>query len=147
MSELRGSRTEAHLREAFARESQTALRYLYFAQQADIEGRPDLAALFRVIAEGETGHALAILDLLADAGDPLTNEPIGETDDNLQSAVVGERNDAELYSEFAETARTEGFTEIADWMATVVRVEQQQLTRFVEAARHTGDAEPGSTSS
>ncbi len=146
MSELRGSRTEAHLREAFARESQTAMRYLYFAQQADIEGRPDLASLFRAIAEGETGHALGILDLLADAGDPLTTETIGDTEDNLRSAVAGERNDADLYADFAETARAEGFTEIADWLATVVRVEQHQLARFVEAAQYTEDTDRDSTS-
>ena len=135
MPELRGSRTETHLRDAFARESQTALRYLFFAQQADIEGRPDLAALFRVIAEGETGHALGILDLLVDAGDPLTNESIGDTDDNLRSAVAGEQDDTARYADYAETARTEGFTEIADWLTTVVRVEERQLARFVEAAQ------------
>lgn len=139
MSELRGTRTEAHLRQAFARESQTALRYLYFAQQADIEGRPDVAALFRVIAEGETGHAIGLLDLLADAGDPLTDEPIGDTDDNLRSAIVGERSDAERYVDFADVARAEGLTEIADWLDTVARAEGQQQQRFVEAGEPGGD--------
>ena len=46
MAELKGSQTESNLKEAFAGESQANRRYLYFAQKADIEGYPDVAALF-----------------------------------------------------------------------------------------------------
>jgi rubrerythrin len=55
--ELKGSKTEQHLKDAFAGESQANRRYLYFAAKADVEGYNDVAALFRSTAEGETGHA------------------------------------------------------------------------------------------
>ena len=58
MPELKGSKTEENLKEAFAGESQANRRYLYFAQKADVEGYPDVAALFRSVAEGETGEVL-----------------------------------------------------------------------------------------
>ena len=57
MAALKGSKTEDNLKAAFAGESQANRRYLYFANKADVEGQPDVAALFRSTAEGETGHA------------------------------------------------------------------------------------------
>src|SRR5882672_5011691 len=90
MPELKGSKTEENLKEAFASESLANRRYLYFAQKADIEGYPDVAALFRSIAEGETGHAFGHLDFLAAVGDPVTGEPVGPTKDNLRSAIARE---------------------------------------------------------
>ena len=55
MPELKDSKTEANLKEAFAGESQANRRYLYFAQKADVEGYPDVAALFRSVAEVRPG--------------------------------------------------------------------------------------------
>ena len=72
MPELSTSKTHENLKEAFAGESQANRRYLYFAQKADIEGYPDVAALFRSVAEGETGHAFGHFDHLAEVGDPVT---------------------------------------------------------------------------
>ena len=66
MAKLQGSKTHDNLKEAFAGESQANRRYLYFAQKADIEGYPDIAALFRSVAEGETGHAFGHFDHLAE---------------------------------------------------------------------------------
>ena len=66
MANLKGSKTEDNLKAAFAGESQANRRYLYFAQKADIEGYPDVAALFRSVAEGETGHAFGHFDHLAE---------------------------------------------------------------------------------
>ena len=54
---LKGSKTEKNLKDAFAGESQANRRYLYFAQKADVEGFNDVSAVFRSTAEGETGHA------------------------------------------------------------------------------------------
>ena len=54
---LKGSKTETNLKEAFAGESQANRRYLYFASKADVEGYNDVSAVFRSTAEGETGHA------------------------------------------------------------------------------------------
>ncbi len=52
---LKDSKTEQNLKDAFAGESQTNRRYLYFAAKADVEGYNDVAAVFRSTAEGETG--------------------------------------------------------------------------------------------
>ena len=57
MADLKGSKTEQSLKDAFAGESQANRRYLYFANKADVEGQNDVAAVFRSTAEGETGHA------------------------------------------------------------------------------------------
>src|SRR3977135_2736110 len=69
---LKGSKTHENLKSAFAGESQANRRYLYFAKQADVEGRPDIAGLFRDTAEGETGHAHGHLESLQEGGDPAT---------------------------------------------------------------------------
>lgn len=134
MGELRGSRTEANLRAAFSRESQASRRFLYFAHQADVEGQPAAAAVFRAVAEGETGHALGHLDFLAEIGDPSTGLPMGETEENLESAAAGEYSEAvEVYPGFAAVARREGFDEIADWMESLSEAEQQNSDRFAKA--------------
>lgn len=134
MPELGGSQTEANLRAAFAMESESSRRFLYFAQQADVEGYPEAAALLRTVAEGETGHALGHLDFLADVGDPATGRPIGATEDNLASAVAGERAEADrIYPEFATTARREGFADIADWLESLSQAEGQYADRLADA--------------
>ena len=74
MAELKGSKTEDNLKEAFAGESQANRRYLYFAQKADIEGYNDVAAVFRSTAEGETGHAHGHLEFLEEVGDDPRHE-------------------------------------------------------------------------
>jgi rubrerythrin len=130
---LEGSETLENLKEAFARESQANRRYLWFAQKADIEGHPDIAALFRSIAEGETGHAYGLLEYLADVADPVTGDPIGDTEDNLRSAMAGDTYEyTEMYPEFAKTAREEGFEEIAEWLETLARAEKSHSGRFGE---------------
>ena len=83
MADLKGTQTHENLKEAFAGESQANRRYLYFAQKADVEGYPDVAALFRSVAEGETGHAFGHFDFLAEVGDPVTDVAVGSTEDNL----------------------------------------------------------------
>jgi len=130
---LRGSRTEANLKEAFASESQANRRYLYFAQKADVEGYPDVAALFRSVAEGETGHAFGHFDFLRQLGDPVTGQPVGSTADNLRSAIAGETYEyTELYPRFARIAREEGFEEIAEWMEMLARAERSHAGRFTQ---------------
>jgi rubrerythrin len=133
MAELKGSKTEQNLKEAFAGESQANRRYLYFAQKADVEGYPDVAALFRSVAEGETGHAFGHFDFLATVGDPVTNEPVGSTENNLKSAIAGETYEyTEMYPGFSKTAREEGFEEIAEWLETLARAEKSHAGRFTQ---------------
>ena len=134
MSKLKGSKTEANLKEAFAGESQANRRYLYFANKADIEGQNDVAALFRSTAEGETGHAHGHLDYLAEVGDPATDMPIGDSASNLKSAVAGETHEyTDMYPGMAKTAREEGFDEIADWFETLAKAERSHANRYQKA--------------
>ena len=131
MPELKGSKTHENLKAAFAGESQANRRYLYFAKQADVEGRPDIAGLFRDTAEGETGHAFGHFDYLAEVGDPVTGAAVGATEDNLKSAIEGETYEyTEMYPGFARTARDEGFEEIAEWLETLARAEKSHAGRF-----------------
>jgi rubrerythrin len=136
MGDLKSSKTFENLKEAFAGESQANRRYLYFAQKADIEGHPDIAALFRSTAEGETGHAFGHFDHMAEVGDPATGEPVGSTELNLKSAVAGETYEyTEMYPGFARTARDEGFVEIAEWFETLARAEKSHAGRFSEGLK------------
>ena len=131
MGQLKGSKTEGNLKDAFAGESQANRRYLYFAAKADVEGYNDVAAVFRSTAEGETGHAHGHLEYLEAVGDPATGLPIGATEDNLKSAVAGETYEyTEMYPGFAKTARDEGFEEIAEWLETLARAEKSHAGRF-----------------
>ncbi len=130
---LPGTNTEANLLRAFARESEANRRYLFFAQKADIDGYPEIAALFKNIADGETGHAHGHLEYLATfgVGDPATGMAIGSTEENLASAIAAEAYDyAEMYPSFAAAARDEGFTEIADWFETLARAEKTHAGRL-----------------
>ena len=131
MPELKGTQTHANLKDAFAGESQANRRYLYFAKNADVEGHPDVAGLFRDTAEGETGHAHGHLDYLKRVGDPATGEPIGETSLNLKASVAGETYEyTQMYPAFAKTAREEGFEEVAEWFETLARAERSHAGRF-----------------
>ena len=129
--ELKDSKTAQNLKDAFAGESQANRRYLYFAQKADIEGAPDVAGVFRSTAEGETGHAHGHLEYLEEVGDPATGEKMGETEDNLKSAIAGETHEyTDMYPGMARTAREEGFEEIADWFETLAKVEKSHAGKF-----------------
>jgi rubrerythrin len=139
MAALKGSQTEANLKEAFAGESQANRRYLWFAQKADVEGYPDAAALFRSVAEGETGHAFGHFDFLKEAGDPVTGAAVGATADNFKSAIEGETYEyTEMYPGFAKTARDEGFTEVAEWLETLARAEKSHAGRFAQGLEALG---------
>jgi rubrerythrin len=131
MATLKGSKTHENLKCAFAGESQANRRYLYFAKQADVEGYPDIAGLFRDTAEGETGHAHGHLDYLKAVGDPATDLPIGDTADNLKAAIAGETHEyTDMYPGMAKSAREEGFKEIADWFETLAKAEKSHAGRF-----------------
>ena len=136
MSALNGSKTHQNLKDAFAGESQANRRYLYFAKQADIEGLPDVAGLFRDTADGETGHAHGHLDYLKKVGDPATGLPIGDTSDNLKAAIAGETHEyTDMYPGMAKNAREEGFSEIADWFETLAKAEKSHAGRFTQGLK------------
>ncbi|MFQ5762857.1 MAG: rubrerythrin family protein [Candidatus Bathyarchaeia archaeon] len=136
---LAGSKTLENLKAGFAGESQANRRYLYFAKQADVEGCWDVAATFRTIAEGETGHAFGHFDFLKEIGDPVTGVKVGATKDNLQSAIEGETYEyTQMYPGFAKVAREEGYVEIAEWFETLAKAEKAHATRYNEAAKALG---------
>ena len=131
MANLKGSKTEKNLKDAFAGESQANRRYLYFAKIADVEGYPEVASNFRETAEGETGHAHGHLDFLKVVGDPATGLPMGDTATNLQAAIAGETHEYEtMYPGMAKQAREEGFDDIAEWFETLAKAEKSHAGRF-----------------
>jgi rubrerythrin len=94
------SKTLDNLMEAFAGESQANRKYLAFAQQADKEGHPQVAKLFRAAAEAETVHAHAHLR---------TAGGINSTLDNLKEAIAGETHEFKsMYPDMIEKAKEEG---------------------------------------
>lgn len=94
------SKTDQHLKEAFAGESQANRKYLAFAAKADQEGLPQVGRLFRAAAEAETVHAHSHLRVLGG---------IKSTKENLQAAVAGETHEFKsMYPEMIEAAKSEG---------------------------------------
>ena len=136
MATLKGSETHENLKRAFAGEAQANRRYVYFARQADVEGYPEIAGLFRDTAEGETGHANGHMDRLRSVADPVTDLPIGNTAKNLESAIAGETGEyTSMYPQMAETARAEGFVDIAEWFETLAKAEKNHTARFAEGLK------------
>jgi len=132
---VKGSKTEQSLKEAFAGESQANRRYLYFANQADIAGANDVAAVFRSTAEGETGHAHGHMEYLitGGAGEPGTGMPAKTVAEALQAAISGETHEyTDMYPGMAKTAREEGFDEIADWFETLAKAERSHANKFTK---------------
>jgi rubrerythrin len=129
MAKLDGSRTADNLTKAFASESEANGRFLFFAQRAEAEGYPDIATLFRALAEGENNHAFGHLDYLF--GGPGQEDEAGSTEDNLKESIEAEtREYTEVYPRYAREARDEGFDEIADWFDTVARAERSHAGRL-----------------
>ena len=94
------SKSEQHLRDAFAGESQANRKYLAFAKKAEKEGYPQVAKLFRAAGAAETVHAHAHLRALGE---------IGRTADNLKVAVAGETHEfKQMYPEMIKDAKEEG---------------------------------------
>ena len=105
--ELKGSKTEKNLMEAFAGESQARNKYTYFASKAKKEGYEQIAAIFLETAENEKEHAKLWFKLL-EGGD------IKSTAENLKAAAEGENFEwTDMYERMAKEAREEGFTKIA----------------------------------
>ena len=130
---LKGTKTEKALQDAFAGESKANRRYLYFANEADIQGAPDVANVFRNTAEGETGHAHGHMEYLIDggAGDPETGLPAKTVEEALESAIAGETHEyTDMYPGMAKTARDEGYDEIADWFETLAKAERSHANKF-----------------
>ena len=138
MKDIKGTRTEENLRKAFSIEAQTAMRYEYFANRANIEGHNDVAMLFSSSAAGEKGHALGHLEFLR--RDPVSNNTITRTRLNIQSAIASETIEYhDIYPRMAEIAREEGFEEIAIWFETLAKAERFHANQFQKALNNLMD--------
>lgn len=126
MSDIKGTKTEKNLMEAFAGESQARNKYTYFASQAKKDGYEQIAEIFLNSAENEKEHAKIWYKLLHDGS-------IGSTIDNLQSAANGENYEwTNMYKSFAEDARNEGFNEIAALFEMIGKIEKVHEERYLK---------------
>ena len=120
--ELKGSRTEQNLRDAFAGESQARNKYTYFASKAKKEGYEQIASLFLETADNEKEHAKIWFKLLGG---------IGTTAENLLAAAEGENFEwTDMYARFAKEAREEGFEDIAKLFEGVGAIEKEHEERY-----------------
>mgnify|MGYP001116450047 FL=1 len=123
--ELKGSKTEANLMAAFAGESQARNKYTYYASQAKKEGYEQIAAIFEETANNEKEHAKMWFKELHGGSVPTTLE-------NLKDAAAGENYEwTDMYKEFAETAREEGFDQIANLFEMVGEIEKHHEERYL----------------
>ena len=120
--ELKGSKTEKNLMEAFAGESQARNKYTYFASVAKKEGYEQIAALFLETAENEKEHAKIHFKYL---------NGISDTKANLAAAAAGENYEwTDMYDRIAKEADEEGFTEIAAKFRGIGAIEKEHEARF-----------------
>lgn len=131
--ELKGSKTEANLQAAFAGESQARNKYTYYASQARKEGYEQIAAIFLETADNEKEHAKIWFKELHGGAVPGTIE-------NLKDAAAGENyENTVMYKEFAETAREEGFTQIAKLFEMVGEIEKHHEERYLALLKNVQD--------
>ena len=121
--ELKGTKTEKNLMEAFAGESMARNKYTFFASVARKEGYEQLAAIFEETAGNEKEHAKLWFKELGG---------IGDTAANLKAAAAGENEEwTQMYKEMAETAREEGFEKLAFLFDGVGKIEKEHEERYL----------------
>jgi rubrerythrin len=131
--ELKGSKTEQNLMTAFAGESQARNKYTYYASKAKKDGYEQLAAIFEETANNEKEHAKIWFKELHGGAIPSTEE-------NLLDAANGENYEwTEMYKEFAETAKEEGFTRLAFLFEEVGKIEKEHEQRYLTLLQNVKD--------
>ena len=120
---LKGTKTEKNLMEAFAGESQARNKYTYYASKAKKEGYEQIAAFFLETADNEKEHAKIWFKLLHDG--------IGSTVENLKDASAGENGEwTDMYARMAKEAKEEGFDHIAFLFSEVAKIEKEHEERY-----------------
>jgi len=133
MANLKGTKTEANLKEAFAGESMARNKYTYFASQAKKEGYVQIAAFFEETAANEKEHAKIWFKLLNGGSVPSTPE-------NLKAAAAGENEEwTEMYARMAKEAKEEGFNDIAFLFEKVGEVEKDHEARYLALLKNIED--------
>ena len=129
---LKGTKTEKNLMEAFAGESQARNKYTYFASKAKKEGYEQIAALFLETADNEKEHAKIWFKLLHDG--------VGPTVENLKDAAAGENGEwTDMYARMEKEAREEGFNDIADLFKGVAAIEKEHEERYLALLKNIED--------
>ena len=124
MENIKGTKTEKNLMEAFAGESQARNKYTYFASKARKEGYEQIAAIFEETANNEKEHAKIWFKLL-------NNGEIPTTAENLKAAAEGENFEwTDMYDRMAKEAKEEGFTRIAYLFEAVGKIEKEHEERY-----------------
>lgn len=124
MNNLKGSKTEANLLAAFAGESQASTKYRYYASKAKKDGYVQIGKIFEETANNEKEHAKIWFKLLNDGAVP-------DTMRNLEDAAAGENYEwTDMYAEFAQTAKEEGFDHIAFLFEEVAKIEKTHEERY-----------------
>ena len=122
--DLKGSKTEKNLMDAFTGESMARNKYTYFASKAKKEGYEQIAAIFQETADNEKEHAKIWFKLLNGGQVPSTLE-------NLNSAAGGENYEwTDMYDRMAKEAMEEGFTDIANLFKAVGEIEKEHEERY-----------------
>lgn len=130
MGDLKGSKTESNLLEAFAGESQANRKYLAFAEKAEAEGHKQVARLFRAAAAAETIHAHAHLRVQGG---------IKDTRENLQEAINGETHEfTSMYPQMIEEAKQEGFDQAVRSFSFANAVEKVHAALYRNALDNLG---------
>ncbi|MCL2003332.1 MAG: rubrerythrin family protein [Oscillospiraceae bacterium] len=133
MANLKGTKTEKNLMEAFAGESQARNKYTYFASKAKKDGYEQIAALFEETAGNEKEHAKIWFKLLCGGEIPSTAE-------NLKAAAAGENEEwTSMYKRMAEEAREEGFDDIAFLFEKVGNIEKEHEERYLALLKNIED--------
>ena len=133
MKELKGTKTEKNLMEAFAGESQARNKYTYFASKAKKEGYQQIAALFEETADNEREHAKLWFKLLEGGA-------VKDTISNLRAAAEGENYEwTNMYDRMAQEAEEEGFPEIAAKMRGVAEIERHHEERYLKLLKNIED--------
>lgn len=128
MKELKGTKTEQNLMKAFAGECQARTKYNYYQSQAKKDGYEQIAAVFGETSDNEKEHAKLWFKLLHGGNVP-------DTYTNLLDAAAGEKDEwTNMYKEMAETARAEGFPEIAVKFEGVAAIEKRHEERYRKLA-------------
>lgn len=135
MPTLEGTKTEQNLLKSFAGESQARMRYDYFSKVARKEGYVQISNIFAETALNEKEHAKRFFKFLEGRMVEITATypagKIGTTLENLKASAEGENEEwTELYPAFAQTAKEEGFNEIAVAFEMIAKVEAEHEARY-----------------
>jgi rubrerythrin len=124
--ELKGSKTEKNLMEAFAGESQARNKYTYFASKARKDGYEYVANIFMETADNEKEHAKIWFKALHGGA-------VGPTVENLVDAAAGEHGEwVDMYSRMAREAKEEGFTRLAYQFGEIAKIEKMHEERYLQ---------------